>query len=154
MFIFCLTNGTMSDLHCIGELICAAVKELFIVPVQVDADFAYPGCCYYEGVRQGKEINLDGYNTPANTYIALEHLIKGLFDDIALPFNANACEKSIVGMAQGIQKRYLACRKAASSAARNMFSVSSTLKERLHETEIEDLSHLLQELIAAGKGHV
>merc|ERR1711963_1334966 len=54
--IYCLTKGVGTCMDSLCELISAVHFSLFVVPVQIDPDFPYPGDSFYASVRKGEGI--------------------------------------------------------------------------------------------------
>jgi len=135
--ILCLTQNV---LHCnwsMAEVILAVEKDLFIIPVQVDTNFPYPMESFYQEVRAGKIIDFGAANSEI-LFGAVEKLLKSIFEEIALPFNANASDKAIRAMSAGIVKRYEDCVQHASGSG-----VGGQIGSRLREDQREALRSFL-----------
>ena len=105
------------------ELATAVLRDQVICPLHIDHNFNYPDEALYQAIR-------DGLKFPAwlnalerqRQLAAVEYLIKSVFQEIAIQFNANSSQAEIQLASNALAQRHKVCARGRTS---------TFLKERL-----------------------
>merc|ERR1712080_119582 len=79
-----------------------------IIPVQIDREFEYPGDSFYADLKSGKILSVPGDVDFSTELSVIESLLRSLFIEISLQFDANASAQQIEFMLMAVKDRFRA----------------------------------------------
>jgi hypothetical protein len=104
LFLFPLTEKALYSPEALGQLWVAFKRELHVVPIKIDGNFHFPTDSYYDALTDGEIITAHGPLEKLELQ-SISGMVRGLFDEIALIFDANDSAAMIAIYSKAIVER-------------------------------------------------